>query len=392
MNKTSESRPNGTTSYSHNADDELISAAGPSGTVTYVHDANGNMTRAGSREFVYDLAGRMRSTTKGSETTRYTYDGRGKRLKASWGDSPNEKTKFLWDVNSVLPQLAIERDGAGSSKRRYAYGLDLLSMSTGGTTSYYHHDALGSVSNLTSSSGAPQWAYSYEPYGATRTETKVDSTAPENPMKFAGEYADPTGLYHLRARQYQPDLGIFSARDPLPLGSGDPYVSPYTYANSQPTVFVDPSGMICILGSNPNGSCRGSGVARGTWEGIKMVSAWTWDHRWQVGTLAAAGICAFATAGLCLPAVGTLAGLKELEIIATADCFSEFAVDTLWNFGTAGAFAGVSYAGTAGALSPVTGGGAIQYGYRAALEVPAVASAASPDLVSPSNPFGVHCK
>lgn len=42
----------------------------------------------------------------------------------------------------------------------------------------------------------------------------------------------------------------------------DPYVSAYAYVNNRPTLFVDPSGLLCVLGSNPNGSCRGSGVVK----------------------------------------------------------------------------------------------------------------------------------
>ena len=260
-NRMSETRPSGATTYSYNADDELLSTASASGTMSYSHDANGNMTTAGSMSFAYDLAGRTKSTTKASDTTAYTYDGLGQRTKAVWGDGPGERTRYLWDPNAPLPNLAIERDGSGALQRRYVHGLDLVSMSTGSSTSYYHHDGLGSVTNLTSASGQPQWNYSYEPFGSIKTEMKADPTAPQNPMRFTGEYLDNTGLYHLRARQYDPGLGRFSSTDPLPAGPSDPYTSSYAYVNNQPTLYVDSSGMFCILGYNPNGSCRGSGSA-----------------------------------------------------------------------------------------------------------------------------------
>jgi len=61
------------------------------------------------------------------------------------------------------------------------------------------------------------------------------------PFSFAGEYRDPfTGLYNLRARQYDPDLGRFTARDPL--GPQD-YASPYAYVANNPLTYVDPAGL-----------------------------------------------------------------------------------------------------------------------------------------------------
>ena len=102
------------------------------------------------------------------------------------------------------------------------------------------HDALGSVANLTSSSGATRWTYAYEPFGTTRVETS--NSGPTNVLKFTGEYLDPTGLYHLRARQYDPTLGRFPQRDPVEAPTKIPRISAYAYAGNQPTVFVDPSG------------------------------------------------------------------------------------------------------------------------------------------------------
>jgi RHS repeat-associated protein len=68
--------------------------------------------------------------------------------------------------------------------------------------------------------------------------------APTNPIQFTGQYLDSaTGLYHLRARQYDPSTGRFLTLDPLAPTLTDPYVAAYVYVNSRPTVFVDPSDM-----------------------------------------------------------------------------------------------------------------------------------------------------
>lgn len=58
-------------------------------------------------------------------------------------------------------------------------------------------------------------------------------------MRFTSERFDAqTGLYHLRARQYDPALGRFTTTDPIESAMG----SQYAYVSNRPTVLVDPSG------------------------------------------------------------------------------------------------------------------------------------------------------
>lgn len=237
-NRLTEARPTGTTNSTYNGLDELTQA----GPTAYSYDQNGNETAAGSRSFTYDLANRLKTTTSGSTTTTYTYDGDGTRLQASTGTQASKKTNFLWDTNQDLPQLALERDGNNTLLRRYLYGSRRISMTTGGNTYYYHYDPLGSVRNLTSATGVTQWTDTYEPYGAIRTETQNATGAPTNPIKFTGEYLDPTALYYLRARQYDATTGRFLSTDSGPRCLSRPSVSTYAYANDQPTILVDPSG------------------------------------------------------------------------------------------------------------------------------------------------------
>jgi|GEM_PF-2749284 len=237
-NRLSEQRPSGTTTYSYDGRDRLLSA----GATSYTYDQNGNQLSAGSRTFAYDLANRLKSTTQGNTTTTYLYDGDGVRLQASTGAQANRKTNFLWDVNDGLPQIAQERDGSGSLLRRYTYGTHRISMTAGNSTSYYIRDGLGSTANLTSQSGQTQWTWSYEPFGQVRTETKAGGNQPDNFLRFTGEYLDPTGLYHLRARQYDPASGRFLIPDPAEQTVNSSVISAYAYAANRPTVMVDPSG------------------------------------------------------------------------------------------------------------------------------------------------------
>ncbi|MGH3133057.1 MAG: DUF6531 domain-containing protein [Gaiellaceae bacterium] len=237
-NRISEQRPSGTTTYAYDAADRLIQA----GMDPYTYDQNGNTLSAGNRTFSYDLANRMQTTALGSTTTTYAYDGDGIRLQASTGTQANRTINFLWDVSFGLPQLALERNGRDALLRRYTYGGRRLSATSGNKTSYYHYDGLGSAANLTSSNGDVQWTWSYEPFGITRTEQKANGNQPANLMRFTGEYLDPTGLYHLRARQYDAALGRFLRPDPIDADSRSAFIARYVYAANRPTVLVDPSG------------------------------------------------------------------------------------------------------------------------------------------------------
>jgi RHS repeat-associated protein len=97
---------------------------------------------------------------------------------------------------------------------------------------------------VTSASGGLQWSYGYEPFGAVRTISMDHVDAPANAMRFAGEMLDTnSGLYHLRARQYDPADGRLLATDPLAPSATDPSISTYHYAKNRPAVLIDPSGM-----------------------------------------------------------------------------------------------------------------------------------------------------
>nr|WP_117212992.1 RHS repeat-associated core domain-containing protein [Allorhizocola rhizosphaerae] len=60
---------------------------------------------------------------------------------------------------------------------------------------------------------------------------------------YVGGTKDPSGYVHLSAREYDPSLGRFISVDPI-MDLADPQQwNAYTYANSNPTTFSDPSGL-----------------------------------------------------------------------------------------------------------------------------------------------------
>ncbi len=95
---------------------------------------------------------------------------------------------------------------------------------------------VGSTTQLTDSNGSVTDSYSYDVFGAPRTTTGTTA----NDFRYTGQQRDGNanrGLYFLRARSYDPALGRFLQKDPLPLGNR------YAYAGNNAANVTDPSGL-----------------------------------------------------------------------------------------------------------------------------------------------------
>ena len=280
------------------------------------------------------------------------------------GTAANDR-QLLWDTNLSLPQLAIERDGNGDFQRSYTYGDSLLAESTNATNAYYYlTDSIGSTANLIRHNGDVKWTYTYEPFGALRSETSGGS-APLNLMRFAGERIDQGGdLYNLRARMFDPETGRFFQEDPIQSLTGVPRDGSYVYVRNQPTVAVDPSELWCLIHSS-NGGCLAGGV-------VQNVSDWAWENRWLLAGDAVSLGCIVATGGVC---AGLIAGLVATQTYELANEYDSLD-DGFWGNALCGAFkaTGVSLLSRLGIGGPLTelGIGSTTALNRAAQQVPAV--------------------
>lgn len=141
-------------------------------------------------------------------------------------------TNYVW--SNVGSLLVILYDG-----NYYAYGLGLISKTDSQSNQlYYLADGLGSTTGLTDGQGNVVGTYSYDAFGATRSETGGQA----NDFRFTGQQLDnETAFYYLRARYYDAGIGRFLTRDPF----GGFLVSPqslnrYPYSVNDPINLVDP--------------------------------------------------------------------------------------------------------------------------------------------------------
>lgn len=244
-NRTSEQRPAGTTTYNRDAaTGRLTTTTAPGGaTTTFTYDPQGRLASDGTNAYTYDSAGRLLTEqATGQPVTTYTYDGDGQRIKAVAGTTT---TNYLWDPATY--QLAATTDQAGATLRDLTYGLGPITETNATATSYLHADLQNSVIEATTPTGDSRAHYTYEPYGNLKATTPGTAGGPEPSLRWAGQVQDPSGDYHLRARQYAPELGSFVTPDPASAQYGS---ATYTYGVANPMVNADPLGLASTDGGS----------------------------------------------------------------------------------------------------------------------------------------------
>jgi RHS repeat-associated protein len=130
---------------------------------------------------------------------------------------------------------------SGSIRTLFVYGTrphvpDL--MLRDGETYRLLTDARGSVRLVVNvTTGEIAQRLTYDPWG----RVLEDTTPAFQPFAFAGGLYDPlTGLVRFGARDYDPELGRWTATDPILFAGG---LNHYAYVGNDPVGYVDPSGM-----------------------------------------------------------------------------------------------------------------------------------------------------
>ena len=210
-------------------------------TAPLVYDTNGNLVSDGAWTYGYDYENRLIAASNGTVAAAYRYDPFGRRVARTVNSTT---TSYLYDGDQVI----AEYDASGALLRKYTYGPGIdepILLQKGADSYYYHRDGLGSVTELTNSSGSVVESYSYDAFGKTTIHDSsgnpLTQSALGNRVGFTGRELDPeTGLYFYRARYYSSTLGRFLQTDPVGYTAG---INLYSYCSNSPTNFLDPRGL-----------------------------------------------------------------------------------------------------------------------------------------------------
>ena len=222
----------GATDYVYNSSKNRLQSAGG---ISFIYNDEGELSGAGTTAYQFDSVHRL--TGIGNSTT-FTYDGAGRRLKAI---RSGVETRYIVDP---FGNVVAEADATGQITRKYIYGIGLLALETEDSQLFcYHFNGTGHTVALTDLSQNIVNAYSYEPFGEIANEQE---TIPQ-PFKFVGKcgvMAEEGGLYFMRARYYDSTTGRFISEDPIGFGGGDTNL--LAYVSNNPINWIDPDGLVRI--------------------------------------------------------------------------------------------------------------------------------------------------
>ena len=242
------------------------------GQTTYTYNANGELTgkNAAGQMSVYqsDSLGSLRRVLPpDGHEIRYLIDGENRRV-ARMVDG-QIVSAYLYQ--GVVRPIA-EFDAAGNLISRFVYGAGSDTpayMVKGGVTYRIVADPLGSPRLIVdASTGNVIQRIDYDAFGKVLS----DSNPGFQPFGFAGGMYDPaTGLLRFGARDYDPETGRWTSKDPVGFGSGE--TNFYVYAQNDPVNRTDTMGLqssgIKVL-ANVNKSV-GAGQASDLADGAQRV-------------------------------------------------------------------------------------------------------------------------
>jgi RHS repeat-associated protein len=232
----------GTTHVGTYDDQDRLRTYGP---WTYTYTPNGELsTKSGAGQtwtYGYDTLGNLLSVTLPSGTAiTYLVDGQNRRV----GKRVNGTLVKQWLYKDGLRPVA-ELNGSGAVVARFVYASDRSTpdfIVRGGNRYRVLTDQLGSprmAVNVTNSSDVPFRAE----YTAFGVQTMLSGTAADwMPFGFAGGVSDPeTGLVRFGARDYDANVGRWTAKDPIRFEGAQENL--YLYVGGDPVNQVDPLGL-----------------------------------------------------------------------------------------------------------------------------------------------------
>jgi RHS repeat-associated protein len=218
-------------------EDHLLTAGG----AIYEHNLDGFLETKtddeGVTAYLYSLRGELlRVELPDGTLVEYVYDPLGRRIGKVVDGIVSEK--YLWQG---LNRLLAVFNKADNLLMRFEYADDRMpmAMSMGGAKYYFAYDQVGSLRVVADGLGAIVKRIDYDSFGNVILDSNPGFWIP---FGFAGGLHDcDTGLVRFGFRDYDPDVGRWTAKDPIFFAAGDTDL--YGYCLNDPINFMDSIGL-----------------------------------------------------------------------------------------------------------------------------------------------------
>ncbi len=258
-NRITRDDASGLSTYTYAPGQRLVSVAGAA-PESYGYDADGRrieMQRNGeSWSLSFDAADRLSAMAEGGVTVAsYVHDGSARRVGAT-SQGVERRLLVAPTVGEGLDSPHLIRHANGSLAAAYVWAGEepLMRFGPSGPV-YYLTDGSGSVLALADADGDSAARFRYDGFGNLRSaegpEAQADA-ALGGDFRFHGAWLEEaTGLYHMRARDYDPSTGLFLSQDPAEVDLTRPEsLHPYSFADGNPYLYRDPTGLFTMIEIN----------------------------------------------------------------------------------------------------------------------------------------------
>jgi RHS repeat-associated protein len=237
-----------TQNYEYNADGQLQTV---DGSQSYTYDADGRLSqlvRDGKTVILgHDGGDHLTSVNINGTTTQYLYDAQGNRIREI-GASGTKNYLVAPNLGNGLESTDLVTDANGNVVSDYVYGGSsiIARLDVNGNPIYYLTDSMGSVIGLVDSDGNMVSRIVYDGFG--NIQSGDDGSSQGGDFRFQGQWLETeSGLYYMRARDYDAQTGLFLSRDPVDVQEqGVESFNPYQFAFNNPCIYADPTGMFTL--------------------------------------------------------------------------------------------------------------------------------------------------
>jgi len=259
---------------------------------SFSYDDEDHLLSAGSVIYSYNLDGFLAAKTDGPDVTTYDYSSRGELLSVILFDG--RIIEYVYDpmgrriakqINGVivekylwqgLTRLLAVYDGSDNLMMRFEYadGRMPVAMTKSGSKYYLTYDQVGSLRVIADAPGNVVKRIDYDSFGNIIDDTDLTFRVP---FGFAGGLHDQdTGLVRFGYRDYDPDTGRWTAKDPIFFRGGD--TDFYGYCLNNPINLIDSNGLFLTYSQKAKVSVASSigsavGYAVGTLTGAPNLGS-----------------------------------------------------------------------------------------------------------------------